>query len=54
VRAGCDLGDRWSLSVAVENLTDKSYHDHLSGAWQLFDLYEQAGRNFKLMATFRF
>ncbi len=53
-RAGYDLGDRWSLLFAVENLTDKSYHDHLSGAWQLFDLYEQAGRNFKLMATFRF
>jgi hemoglobin/transferrin/lactoferrin receptor protein len=53
-RAGYDLGDRWSLSFAVENLTDKSYHDHLSGAWQLFNLYEQAGRNCKLMATLRF
>lgn len=54
LRVGYDVGDRLSLVLAAENLGDKIYHDHLSRAWQAFDLDDQAGLNLKLAIEVRF
>lgn len=46
-----DSGIRTSFSV--ENLFDKTYHDHLSYAWQELD-YAAMGRNAKFEISYRF
>jgi hemoglobin/transferrin/lactoferrin receptor protein len=53
-RLGLDMGESWSLVAAVENIFNKHYHDHLSRAWQDFDLDDQAGRNVKVGVVVRF
>jgi hemoglobin/transferrin/lactoferrin receptor protein len=54
LRAQYDAKDWLSIVLAAENLTDELYHDHLSRAWQVFDLDDQAGFNLKLGVEVRF
>ena len=54
VRMGVDIGERWSVTAAVENFTDELYQDHLSSSWQEFGLNDQPGRNIKVMAKASF
>ncbi|MEZ4602688.1 MAG: hypothetical protein R2861_04545 [Desulfobacterales bacterium] len=54
VRMGVDIGETWSIAMAVENFTDELYQDHLSSSWQEFGLNDQPGRNIKVMAKASF
>ena len=54
VRCGMDLNETWSVSAAVENVTDEAYQNHVSTAWQAFGVTDQPGRNAKVMVTARF
>ena len=54
LRGGWGLGARWSLTAAVENLTDSAYKDHLSRVWQDMGMTSQPGRNVKLGARLGF
>ncbi len=53
-RAGWSLDQNWGLTVAVENLTDEAYVDHLSRVWQDLGLTSQPGRNVKVAARLGF
>lgn len=54
LRGGWALGEHWSLTAAVENLTDSAYSDHLSRVWQDLGITSQPGRNVKVSARLGF
>jgi hemoglobin/transferrin/lactoferrin receptor protein len=54
LRGGWALGEHWSVTAAVENLTDSAYSDHLSRVWQDLGRTSQPGRNVKLSARLGF
>ncbi len=54
LRGGWALGEQWSLTAAVENLTDSAYSDHLSRVWQDLRRTSQPGRNVKVGARLGF
>jgi len=54
LRGGWTLDARWSLTVAVENLTDSAYSDHLSRVWQDLGRTSQAGLNVRIGARLGF
>jgi outer membrane receptor protein involved in Fe transport len=54
LRGGWTLDEQWSLTVAVENLTDSGYSDHLSRVWQDLGRTSQAGRNVRIGARLGF
>lgn len=54
LRGGWARGEHWSLTVAVENLTDSAFSDHLSRVWQDLGRISQPGRNGKVGVRFGF
>jgi len=54
LRGGWVLSRDWSVTVAVENLTDEAYSDHLSRVWQDLGQTSQAGRNARIGARLGF
>lgn len=52
--AGINVSEHWSVTAAVENVTDQRYENHVSSAWQAFGVSDQPGRNAKIMLSTRF